>query len=423
MTTATRVEVKAAVRFNPVFRPVNEWRGRYRVLKGSAGSGKSVDLAQDYIAKLSDPAYTGANLLVVRKVEETNRDSTFAELQGAVYRMFGEHAPRFWKINLNPLSMESRITGAKIIFRGMKDDGQREKVKSITFRRGKLTWIWCEEATELQKEDVDILDDRLRGDLEDVNPNSYYQMTMSFNPVSATHWIKGRYFDRADPDILAHHSTFRDNRFIDPAYYRRMERRAVEDPEGYRVYGRGEWGELGGLILTNTIVEGFDTDPARFDAFVYAQDFGFNHDNALLGVCMKDGELYVCSEIYVFERDTAEIIALDERAGVDKRVMMWCDSAEPDRIKTWRKAGYRAYGVKKEPGSVKAQIDYLKGRKVHIHPSCVNVQKETGQWKWKKDPKTGLYVDEPVEFMDDAMVAPRYYVESWRRGPSMQVLR
>ena len=89
MTTAAKIEFKASAQFNPVFRPVNEWRGRYRILKGSAGSGKSVNIAQDYIAKLSDPAYTGANLLVVRKIEETNRDSTFAELQAAIYRMFG----------------------------------------------------------------------------------------------------------------------------------------------------------------------------------------------------------------------------------------------------------------------------------------------------------------------------------------------
>ena len=97
MTTAAKIEFKAAAQFNPVFRPVNEWRGRYRILKGSAGSGKSVNIAQDYIAKLSDPAYTGANLLVVRKIEETNRDSTFAELQAAIYRMFGPYADRFWK--------------------------------------------------------------------------------------------------------------------------------------------------------------------------------------------------------------------------------------------------------------------------------------------------------------------------------------
>ena len=136
MTTAAKIEFKASAQFNPVFRPVNEWRGRYRILKGSAGSGKSVNIAQDYIAKLSDPAYTGANLLVVRKIEETNRDSTFAELQAAIYRMFGPYADRFWKVNLNPLALECKITGNRIIFRGVKDQRQREKVKSITFKNG-----------------------------------------------------------------------------------------------------------------------------------------------------------------------------------------------------------------------------------------------------------------------------------------------
>ena len=102
---------------------------------------------------------------------------------------------------------------------------------------------------------------------------------------------------------------------------------------------------------------------------------------------------------------------------------MFCDSAQPDRIKTWSKAGFRAYPVKKEPGSVKAQIDWLKGRKIHIHPSCVNVLKEVQQWKWKKDPTSGLYIDEPVEFMDDAMAALRYSVERLRRGSSIEVLK
>ena len=335
MTMAKTMEFRAAARFNPVFRSVNEWRGRYRILKGSAGSGKSVNIAQDYIAKLSDPAYAGANLLVVRKVEETNRDSTFAELQAAIYRMFGPYAGRFWKINLNPLALECKTTGNRIIFRGVKDQRQREKVKSITFKSGKLTWIWCEEATELLPEDVDILDDRLRGHLD--NPNLFYQITMTFNPVSATHWIKARYFDKADPDVLTHHSTYRTNRFIDPAYARRMERRKLEDPEGYQVYGLGEWGELGGLILTNFEVHDFPTDQDRFDGFYYGQDFGFNHADALLGIGWKDGEIYVTSEIYAFEKDTEEIIALARKACIDPRVEMFCDSAEPDRIKMWQK--------------------------------------------------------------------------------------
>ena len=55
------------------------------------------------------------------------------------------------------------LTGNSIIFRGFSDQRARERVKSINFARGKLTWIWVEEATELLEADVDILDDRLRG--------------------------------------------------------------------------------------------------------------------------------------------------------------------------------------------------------------------------------------------------------------------
>jgi phage terminase large subunit len=94
---------------------------------------------------------------------------------------------------------------------------------------------------------------------------------------------------------------------------------------------------------------------------------------------------------------------------------MYCDSAEPDRIKMWGKAGYRAMAVKKEQNSVTAQIDYLKQLKIHIHPRCINTIKEIQQWKWKKDEKTGLYLDVPVEFMDDAMAALRYSIEDYRR--------
>jgi phage terminase large subunit len=80
-----------------------------------------------------------------------------------------------------------------VIFRGVNDARDREKLKSINFPHGKLTWIWVEEATELQESDVDILDDRLRGVLP--NPNLYYQITFTFNPVSASHWIKRKYFN------------------------------------------------------------------------------------------------------------------------------------------------------------------------------------------------------------------------------------
>ena len=398
------------IQANPAFKEVNRSTKRYIVEKGSAGSGKSYDAAQHYILRLMSEK--GRNLVALRKSDITNRDSTFAELSGAIYRMFGDAAEHYWKINTNPLQITCRHNGNKVIFRGMNDEKQREKLKSITFQRGKLTDVWLEEATEFTQADFEIIDDRLRGELP---PGQFYQIRMTFNPVNKNHWIKKQFFDYTDADTFTHHSTYLDNRFTDEAYKRRMERRKVVDPEGYRIYGLGEWGEIGGLILSNYIIEEFDTSPGRFDYMVNAQDFGYNHANCIGEVGFKDGELYLCKELYEFEKDTAELIQLAAVKGFDKQLTMWCDSAEPDRIKMWRKAGYKAQPVKKEQNSVKAQIDHLQQHRIHIHPSCVNTIKEIQQWKWRKDEKTGEYLDEPVPFQDDAMAMLRYSIEMERR--------
>lgn len=398
------------IKANRIFKEPDQSHKRYVVMKGSAGSGKSVDTAQHYILRLmSDP---GRNLLCVRKSDVTNRDSTFAELQGAIFRMFGEQYKKYWYINSSDMRLECIANHNQIFFRGVNDEKQREKLKSIAVKRGKLTDVWIEEATELTQNDFEIIDDRLRGELP---KGQFYQIRMTFNPVSSSHWIKKHFFDRADPDVFTHHSTYKDNRFIDEAYYRRMERRKEIDPDGYRIYGLGEWGEVGGLILTNYIVENFDISPEHFDYMVNAQDFGFNHADCIGEVGFKDGELYLCREIYVFEKDTSEIIQMANDKGFRKDLTMWCDSAEPDRIKMWKKAGYKARGVKKEPNSVRAQIDYLKLHKIHIHPSCTNTIKEIRQWKWKKNEKTNEYLDEPVNFFDDAMAMLRYSIEEERK--------
>ena len=395
---------------NKVFKEANTTHQRYRILLGSAGSGKSVNVAMDYIIKLSDVANTGANLLVIRETETSHLTSTYAELIAAISRLqLGD----YWKILKSPLMLSNTITGAQIIFKGFSDSNAREKIKSINFPTGKLTWVWVEEATDIRFEDLQFLDDRLRGLID--NPNLYYQITLTFNPVNAEHWIKKYYWDRDDPDIFKLKTTYLQNRFIDPAYHRRMELRKQIDPEGYEVYGLGNWGETAGQILRNYIIQDIPTAFENYDNVVISQDFGFNHANAILTVGFKDGNIYILNEIYVNELDTNEIIEIANQQALSKRHMMWCDSAEPDRIKMWARAGYRAHPVKKEPNSVKAQIDYLKQHQIFIQPSCTNTIKEIQQWRWQKDKKTGAYLDTPIEINDDAMAALRYSVEELRR--------
>lgn len=406
---------------NRNFAAVNRSRKRYIAMKGSAGSGKSVDTAQNYILRLMKDK--GRNLLCVRKSDITNRDSTYAELTGAIYRIFGQDAERYWTIKQSPL-MLTCCNGNQIIFRGVNDEKQREKLKSITFQKGKLTDVWIEEATEITQSDFEIIDDRLRGELPD---GQFYQIRMTFNPVNKNHWIKKVFFDRPDKNVLTHHSTYLQNRFIDAAYKERMMRRKEVDPEGYQIYGLGEWGEIGGLILHNWQIEDISTNINDYDDVAIGQDFGFNHANAVLLLGTRDDDIYILDEVYVHERETSEIIPLVQNKGFPTNRAMWCDSAEPDRIKMWQSAGYRAQAVTKEQSEKKyqtAQIDWLKGvvsdskvikRRIFVHPQCVNTIKELQQWKWKKDERTGEYLDEPVPVMDDAMAALRYGVEGWRK--------
>lgn len=406
---------------NESFRISNSTKARYRVECGSAGSGKSVNVARDYILKLSDKKYRGANLLCVRKTESSHLDSTFAELSRAIRDIFGSAWQKHWQISHAPLRLNCIGTGCTVLFRGTKDDTQREKLKSIQAISGKITWVWIEEATELDESDLDIIDDRLRGELN--NKELYYQITLTFNPVSANHWIKRRFFDTSLGECaFTHRSNYLNNAFIDEEYHKRMMRRREQDPEGYRVYGLGEWGESEGLILPHYTVQSVNKCHDYYDRVALGQDFGYNHANCILTVGFHDGDVYVLDELYTRERDTGEIIALANERGITKNVTMWCDSAEPDRIKSWRSAGYRAQAVSKEPGSIRAQIDYLKAHRLIIDTECRNLIAELSQWKWQKDRESARYTDEPTCVNDDAIASLRYAIEGERKGRRVSLI-
>ena len=106
-----------------------------------------------------------------------------------------------------------------------------------------------------------------------------------------------------------------------------------------------------------------------------------------------------------------------DRGPLNKGQLCTADSAEPDRIKEWRKAGFRVRGAKKGKHSVRYGIDFLRGRKWFIDPDrCPGLLAELQSYKWAED-KEGNLLDEPVNFKDDAIAACRYAVEHlWHKG-------
>ncbi|MCL2673876.1 MAG: phage terminase large subunit, partial [Defluviitaleaceae bacterium] len=126
------------------YREFWHFRGRYRVVKGSRASKKSKTAALWFIYNLMKNP--DANLLVIRKVFRTLKDSCFTELKWAINKL---GVSQYWKITESPLEMMYIPTGQKIYFRGLDDP---LKITSITVETGYLCWGWIEEAYEIMKE-------------------------------------------------------------------------------------------------------------------------------------------------------------------------------------------------------------------------------------------------------------------------------
>jgi len=91
--------------------------------------------------------YKGSNLLVVRAVMNTHRDSTFAQLKWAQEKLNVAH---LWQNTVSPMEMVYKPTGQKILFRGFDDV---LKLASTTVNTGHLCFVWIEEAFEIEREE------------------------------------------------------------------------------------------------------------------------------------------------------------------------------------------------------------------------------------------------------------------------------
>lgn len=393
------------------------WRfkGRYRVVKGSRASKKSTTTAMNMIYRIMK--YPQSNVLVVRKTFRTLQDSCFAQLKWAIRRLNVED---YFDYKYSPLEIVYRPTGQKILFRGLDDP---LKVTSVTIDVGYICFLWIEEAYEITDEsDFDMLDESIRGEVPD---GLFKQITLTLNPWNERHWIKKRFFDAPkDPDIFTLTTNYMINEWLDESDLKVFERMKKNNPSRYQVAGLGEWGIVSGLILRNWEVKDISQDLNDYDDIAMGQDYGYNHANAILLLGIKDDDIYILKELYLYEKVTSEIIELAKGVFPKDRIM-YCDSAESDRTAEWQKAGYEAIKVKKEKTTAKkyqaTQIDWLKGRNIYIHPSCTNTLKEIDQWRWKKNEQTGEYLDEPIPFLDDAMSALRYGIEGWRKPNKIEV--
>ena len=227
--------------FNEVYLPFLEDETKILVFYGGGGSGKSYFIVQRYVFKLLKNDM--CNLMAVRAVADTNRDSTFA-LFKQVISNWGLN--RFFKINASNMSIVCTLNRNCVIFKGLDNV---EKLKSVTFEKGELTDVWLEEATEAEEGDLNQLIIRLRGG------KAKKQIVLSFNPINANHWLKKRFFDRKERNTKVLKTTYKDNKFLQKEDIETLESFKETDFYYYSVYCLGQWGVYGKTIFSAANVQ------------------------------------------------------------------------------------------------------------------------------------------------------------------------
>jgi len=394
------------------------WRfkGRYRVVKGSRASKKSKTMALNVIVNMMQ--YPEANMLIVRKVFRTLKDSCFTELKWAINRL---GVQEFWDIKESPLEMTYAPTGQKIYFRGLDDP---LKVTSITVEIGYLCWMWIEESYEILNEsDFDMLDESIRGAIPP-ETGLYKQITLTLNPWNEKHWIKRRFFDApANPDILAMTTNYLCNEWLDDADKKVFETMKTNNPRRYRVAGLGDWGIVDGLVYENWEEKLFDVQKIASKPDVksaFGLDFGYTHDPSALfcGLVSKaEKTIWVFDELY--EKALTNRMIYDRIAAMGHaKERIRADSAEPKSIDELREAGLpHVRPARKGKDSINNGIQYIQDYKIIIHPSCVNFLTEISNYTWDVD-KFGDKINRPIDDFNHLMDAMRYALEDILVGPT-----
>lgn len=386
------------------------YKGRYRVVKGGRGSKKSTTTALWIIYNMMK--YPLANTLVIRRVFNTHKDSTYTQLKWASNVLKVSH---LWKFSKSPLEATYIPTGQKILFRGLDDP---MSITSITVEHGHLCWCWFEEAFQVMNEDdFNKVDMSIRGEL----PKGYFkQITLSFNPWSEKHWLKKRFFDIEDEDVLAITTNYACNEFLGEDDKKLFEKMKINNPRRYNIEGLGNWGIAEGLVYSNFEELDFDIEEIKKRRNIksaFGLDFGYTNDPTAficLLVDLDNMEIFIFDEHYQKAMSNKMIVDMIKYKGYAKERIIG-DSSEPKSIDDIKKQGiYRIKGARKGKDSILNGIQYIQDFKIYVHPKCENTLIELSNYVW--DTKDGNAINKPIDDYNHLMDALRYSLEDIRLG-------
>lgn len=403
------------------------FKGRYRVCKGSRGSKKSATTSLWYIENMMKYYHKYGlkpHVLVIRRFFNTHKNSTRSQLIWAINKLGVRH---LWKIPKGEHTLTYIPSGQQILFRGLDDP---QSITSITVEDGYLCWVWFEEAFQINSEDdFNKIDLSIRGAI----PKPLFkQMTLTFNPWSERSWLKKRFFDSPDSNTLALTTNYMMNEFLGQDDIEIYEKMKLKNPRRYEIEGLGNWGIAEGLIYTNWKIEEFKIDEILIDAqrrklktkkglpvFVSCNgmDFGYNDPTAMVGAWADrvNYKIYIYYEYFQVMMENRKIAGqlITDGFGTAK---IKADSEDPRTINELKLLGVNGIsGAKKGAGSVVGGIQKLQDYELIVHPKCVHMIEALSNYAWKKDKVSDKITNEPEHDFSHLPDALRYGCEDLQK--------
>src|SRR5690606_25815327 len=203
MTVNKQVTINIQKEVNPHFREVWTTKKPYNILKGGRNSFKSSVIALLLVYLMLKYLKIGekANVVVIRKVANTIRDSVFLKIQWALEK-FGMREQ--FKMTVAPFKIMHKGTGSTFYFYG-QDDFQKLKSNDI----GNIIAVWYEEAAEF--DNAEEFDQTNTTFMRQKHPLAdFVRFFWSFNPPRNPYsWINEWVDSLAgEPNYLIHSSSY-----------------------------------------------------------------------------------------------------------------------------------------------------------------------------------------------------------------------
>ena len=407
--------------------PFWERTERFIVAQGGGGSGKSHAMCQRLCYLFMN--YDDIIIAVVR--------ASMPILKKTVY--FGDpsivRTLRDWNVpvddwwNKTDTVIVNPHNKSEIRFIGLDSS---EKIKSQNWN-----YCWLEEATELTLEKWSQCNTRMRRP----NKHGQDQMFITYNPINIYNWVIQQFVvnpsDYIKENTFVHFSNFLDNPYLPKEAIISMMDTAEKDENYYWTYVVGKPGVPVGQIYTNfkftprdglyepnpdggEPIEILPPWPKELDDIepYYGIDFGYVDPMVVTEFKEYNNTIYVRLRYYETQKTTNGLIEFLREIGVNSNHMLYCDSAEQDRIAQLGQEGFCPNNASKE---IHAGIMFIKGQNIVVDSTghlgeIARLETQGYMWdKDKDDPR--ILLDKPAKDQQD------HFVDTLRYGPYTKHLR